>query len=126
MELLNKSKYLANKKVKIGTQQITLSSGKTVECELSISWDYDEISDFEDLDAELQEKIENNEISCMVIVVTASFGSIECSDYLGGCLIDKPYTIVEIVETFRIDGDLIPDSIAELKNELNELISKLT
>jgi len=126
MELLNKSKYLANKKVKIGTQQITLSSGKTVECELSISWDYDEISDFEDLDAELQEKIENNEISCMVIVVTASFGSIECSDYLGGCLIDKPYTIVEIVETFRIDGDLIPDSIAELKKELNELISKLT
>jgi hypothetical protein len=126
MELLNKSKYLANKKVKIGTQQITLSSGKTVECELSISWDYDEVDDFKDLDTELQQKIEKNEISCMVIVVTASFGSIECSHYLGGCLVDKPLKIAEIVETFGIDGDLIPDSIEELKNELNELISKLT
>ena len=126
MELLNKSKYLANKKVKIGTQQITLSSGKTIECELSISWDYDEYYDFEDLETEIQEQINKNEISCMLIIVSASFGSIECSLYLGGCFVGNPMTIAEIVETFRIDGDLIPDSIAELKNELNKLISKLT
>lgn len=115
MELLNKNEYLENKKVKIGTQQITLSSGKTVECELSISWDYDEYYDFEDLETELQQKIKNNEITPTTIEVTASYGSIQCSEYLGGCLVDKPLTIAEIVETFGIDGDLIPDAIAQLK-----------
>ena len=96
---------------------VKLGHGTEITVNLSMELLIDECFDYSDLEEIDRDRIKRDDLQPYLIAIVANFQQLSESVTIGGCLIDKPMSVKELIETFELE-DLELEAIGELKTAL--------